>query len=228
MLNIINNIAEIVEANIADLLERCKDPEKMAKMYLRRYKQDYLPKIQDETATAMAYEKAAESKVKRSEEKIKELTIYAEKAVKSKDEDGARDAIERKLEENAFLESYKENLAACRENVQKLRQMYDKLKADIEYMENRKYLIESNFAAAKAETHIYEVSGKLAGKINVEETFDKYEDASMYALAKSKAIRELNDPTDTLSVLKKKYGPISSDAVENELARIKNGIETTA
>ena len=79
-MGIFTRFADIMSANINDLLDRCEKPEKMAKQYLRQAMED-LAEVKKETASIMAEEKRCKRNLDEATGKVEKYATLAKKAV---------------------------------------------------------------------------------------------------------------------------------------------------
>ena len=133
-MSMIGRFREIMERNLNALLEKADDPEKMIALYLQKLKKD-LGRIKSETATVMMEEQRAKRAVAECEETIAKMERYAVKATESGNERDARRFLEKKTALSAQLAELQEAYHLAAANSQKMKQMHDKLAAEISAVE---------------------------------------------------------------------------------------------
>ena len=122
----------------------------------------------------------------------------------------------------AQLVTLQKNADVAHGNADMMRQMYDKLKADIESLETRKSTIKATESMAKAQERMNDITSggdKAAASL---EAFDRMEQKANQHLDEAMAEAELSCESDSADDLVKQYasGGSSSD-VDEELAAMK-------
>ena len=130
MAGILERFKTIMASNINAVLDKMEDPEKMIDQYLRDMEKD-LGSVKAETVAVMAQESAAKRKVLECEDEIKKMESYAKKALQAGNEADARMFLEKKESIKIKLESLEKEKMVAVENSLKMREMHDKLTADI-------------------------------------------------------------------------------------------------
>ena len=121
----------------------------------------------------------------------------------------------------AKLPDLQEAYELARSNAEHMRQMHDKLVADIAELEARKDMIKGKLAVAKTQERINKMTSSVASANNSISSFEKYEEMANKALDKANAMAELNRSSKSQSIedLTKKY--TSDTSVDDELAALK-------
>ena len=201
-------IPKILEANLNAILDKCEDPAKMIDQLLVDYKRD-LADVKRDTAAVMADVTLAEKQ------------IAIENAIKSGNEDDARQLIAAKQSQEVTRESLLQNLSVAQKNANMMREGYNRLVRNIEDLEQRKDAAKAKISMAKAQEQINKTAAKANSTINVD-AFNKYEEKAERMLAEANAAAELDSETVTAESLTEKYASSASSAsVDEELARIK-------
>lgn len=222
-MGVIQRFADIMSANINALLDKAEDPAKMIDQYLRNLEED-LAKVKEETASVMAEEKRCERELKECNAEIAKLQTYAEKAILAGNDADAKAFLVKKaamVEKQAGLQQAYEAAAA---NSSKMKQMYDKLCADISSLHARKDAIKAKVAVAKTQEKINKIGSSIQGAAENLSAFDRMEAKANAMLDKANAMAELqsNEYLDTgVDGLMDKYDAQPSAAVEDELAALK-------
>lgn len=223
-MGILKRFTDIMAANVNALLDKAEDPEKMADQYLRDLEDDF-GKVQAETAAVMAEQKRAERAVRENDEEIEKMTNYATKALTAGNEEDAKVFLAKKVE----LEGKKQTLVSALDvavsNANQMRQMHDKLQADITQVRQRKQEIKAKMAVAKTKERLNSLGSSMEGANNSMAAFDRMEEKANRMLDEADAKAELNQkPEDPAEALAKKYDAApgtDTSAVDDELAELK-------
>ena len=122
--------------------------------------------------------------------------------------------------ESGLREAYE--LAAS--NAEKMREMHDKLVADIGELESRKNMIKGKLAVAKTQDRINKMGSSVSSANNSISAFDRMEQKANEALDKANAMAALNAaPKDDIKDLMSKYEKDSN--VDNELEALKASLK---
>ena len=223
MAGILKRFKDIMAANINALLDRAEDPEKMIDQYLRDMEAD-LGKVKAETAAVMAEAEKAKRELAEVDDEIAKMQAYAEKALVAGNEDDARRFLAKKADLTKDRELKQKMADATGANAQKMRDMHDKLTADIATLHERKASIKAKVQAAKAQEHINELSESI-GNIDITDgmsAFDRMEEKADQMLDMANARAELNSQapgSESLDEVAKKYE--DNTDIDNELAALK-------
>lgn len=217
-MGIISRFADIMKSNINALLDKAEDPAKMVDQYLLDLREN-LADVKKETAGVIAAETKAKRDLDDIKEKIEKTTKSAQNALKAGDEDAARRLISEKQRHEASLADREQAYALAHDNAEKMRQMYDKLVADIRDLEDRKANIKAKSAAAKAQSKINDMTSGMDSTASLE-AFDRMEAKANEAFDRAMAEAELNVKKDDVDDLVEKYSATNS-SVDDELAKMK-------
>ena len=216
-MGMLDRFADIIKANINDLLDKAEDPSKMIDQYLRDLTED-LAEVKRETAGVMAEEARTKRLVDENASDIAKYDGLARKALSAGNEDDARTFLSKKQELEAKAASLKTTFDAA-----KMRQMHDKLVGDIELLNGRREAIKAKVAVAQTQDKVNEFSAganKAAGAVSA---FDRMEAKADQMLDRANAMHELSQqPVDEAAALEAKYAAAGTDAaVDDELAKLK-------
>ncbi|MBS4202430.1 PspA/IM30 family protein [Bacillus sp. FJAT-49732] len=219
-MGILSRFRDIMASNINALLDKAENPEKMIDQYMRNLNSD-LGKVKAETASVMAEEQRAKRALDECKSDIEKMQNYAIKAVEAGNDDDARKFLERKSvfvsKEAELTEAY--NLAA--NNAVRMRQMHDKLIADIGELESRRSMLKGKMAVAKTQERINKIGSSVAGAGHSISAFERMEEKVNKALDEATAMAELNSaPKDDIKDLAAKYDNDTA-GVEDELEALK-------
>lgn len=220
--NILDRFTSIVKANVNELLDRAEDPAKMVDQYLRELTEE-LAEVKEATAGVMAEEARCERMVNDNKADIKKYEDLARRALKSGNEGDARTFLAKKQELQARDEGFAIAYDAAHENARKMREMHDKLVADIDTLNTRREAIKAKVAVARTQDRVNEltsVGDRAEGAMNA---FKRMEAKADAMLDVSNARQELDaKPADTAEALEDKYVQAGmTAAVDDELARMK-------
>ena len=221
-MGMLDRFADIIKANINDLLDKAEDPSKMIDQYLRDLTEN-LAEVKRETAGVMAEEARTKRLVDENASDIAKYDGLARKALSAGNEDDARTFLSKKQELEAKAASLKTTFDAAHENAAKMRQMHDKLVGDIELLNGRREAIKAKVAVAQTQDKVNEFSAganKAAGAVSA---FDRKEAKADQMLDRANAMHELSQqPVDEAAALEAKYAAAGTDAaVDDELAKLK-------
>lgn len=220
-MGILKRFGSIMSANINALLDKCEDPEKMVDQYLRDAMKD-LAEVKKETAGVMAVEQKAKRALDNHRADVNKYAELAKKALVAGNEGDARTFLEKKQSLDAQTSGIETTYNAAHANAEKLRQMHNKLAADVESLKSRRDNVKATMAVAKTQQTVNRMEGsydKISGSVGA---FDRMEEKANSMLDTANAMSELNsDPTDAAAELESKYGAGSSASIDDELEAMK-------
>ena len=221
-MGMLDRFADIIKANINDLLDKCEDPAKMIDQYLRDLTED-LAEVKQETAGVMAEETRTKRLVDENAAEVAKYDDLARKALAAGNEDDARTFLAKKQQLDARSASLRESYEAACANAAKMRQLHDKLVDDIEELNGRRALIEAKVAVAKTQDIVNEYEPRTEASTVARGAIDRMEDAADALLDQANAAAELGRaPLDAAAALEEKYAAARGNAaVEDELAKLK-------
>lgn len=219
MANVLSRMGDILSSNINDLLDKCENPEKMARQYLRQAMED-LADVRKETAVILAEEKRCKKlydSVKDDSIKWKNLAV---KALEAANEGDAKVFLQKEMSAKEDIAAAELTYNAAKANAKKMRDMHDKLSQDVSTLQSRLKNVEAMSSVAKAQTTINKMSSKSSR--NATGKFDKMEQRIADQLNTAEAESELlQEPTDEATDLADKYGTSSDSSVDSALADLK-------
>ncbi len=222
-MGIITRFKDIMSANINALLDKAEDPEKMIDQYLRNLESD-LGKVKAETASVMAEETRSKRALDECNAEIEKFQGYAIKAVESGNDEDARQFLAKKNQLVEKQTSLQQAYDLSYANATKMRQMHDKLVADIQDLNSKKDAIKAKLAVAKTQERINKIGSSVAGAENSMSAFGRMEAKVDKMLDEANAMSELNtsSSTDEAQKLAAKYeDKKNSVEVDDELAALK-------
>lgn len=221
-MGIISRFADIMEANINALLDKCEDPAKMIDQTLRKLNEE-LAEVKNETAAVMAEEKSAKRRVDELQAEIDKYDSSARKAIQAGNDGDARTLLARKQDLESQKVTADSTYAVAKTNSEKMQQMYNKLTSDINTLNSRRENIKAQVSMAKAQDRVTRVASEI-GKTNAADTFSRMESKAQKMLDESTARAELSKAQlagDATEELANKYAAGTDKSVDDELARMK-------
>ncbi len=220
-MGILDRFSDIIKANVNAMLDRFEDPSKMIDQYLIKMSED-LAEVKRSTAGVMAEETRTKRLVDANQAEVAKYEAFARKALEAGNEGDARVFIAKKQElENAgagLMTAY----AAARENAVKMRQMHDKLVADIEALKARREMIRTKVAVARTQETVTKAGAATAKVQGTMGAFTRMEEKATRMLDQANAAAELDAvPIDEAKALEEKYSGRDSASVDEELSRLK-------
>lgn len=218
-MSIFSRFADIMSANINELLDKCENPEKMAKEYLRQVMED-LADVKRETASVMAEEKRCKRNLDDINSKVAKYNSLAEKAVAAGNDGDARVFLTEKNKAASTAATAQAAYDAAKANADKMRELYTKLSNDVSTLQTRLKNIQAMSAVADAQETVAKMTGK--DRTGGLAKFDQMEEHARAKLDESSASMELSSsPTNEADALASKYEGSSDSSVDAELAAMK-------
>lgn len=220
-MGILARFGDIIKANVNAIIDKMEDPSKMIDQYLRDMMED-LAEVKRETAGVMAEEKRTKRLVDENDAGVAKYAEFAKKALQSGNEADARVFLAKKQELEASGAGLKTAYATANANAVKMRQMHDKLTADIEALKARREMIQAKVAVAKTQKKLNEVSSSVGKSEGAMSAFERMEDKADRMLDEATAMSELNtEPIDEAKKLEDKYASGGGASVDEELENLK-------
>jgi phage shock protein A len=123
---LLDRVATLLRANLNDLIDRAENPEKMLKQVILDMENQFL-QVKTQVAIALADLHLLEKKKKDNAEKHAEWMHKAELAVDKQDDELARAALERAMSFQQLAESFDQQIADQRTQVESLKAALKKL-----------------------------------------------------------------------------------------------------
>ena len=220
---ILERFADIIKANINDLLDKCEDPAKMIDQYLRDLTED-LAEVKQETAAVMAEETRTKRMLEDNAGEIRRYEDLARKALAAGNEGDARVFLGKKQQLTEKAASLQATYDAAHANAEKMRQMHDKLVGDIETLRSRREMVKAKVAVARTQEKVNEMGAAGERAAGAMSAFERMEAKADAMLDQANAMAELNAaPADEAAELEKKYAASAGDAaVDAELEKLTN------
>lgn len=222
-MGIISRFKDIMAANFNALLDKAEDPQKMIDQYLRNLNDD-LSKVKAETASVIAEEKSAKRKLDDCEAEIAKMSEYARKAVASGNDEEAKQFLSKKAELTQKQGVLQQNYTLACENSMKMRDMHDKLEADIASLKSKQDMLKAKIRVAETQQRINKLGSGLESAGNNMAAFDRMEEKVNRMLDEADAMATLNrsKADTTVEELTRRYdADHKMDQVDDELAALK-------
>jgi phage shock protein A len=123
---LLERVSTLIRANLNDLIDKAEDPEKMIKQVILDM-QNQLLQVKTQVAIAIADQHLLEKKQKDNEDKHADWVRRAELAVDKKQDDLARAALERSMSYKELAESFAQQVADQKLQVENLKTALSKL-----------------------------------------------------------------------------------------------------
>jgi phage shock protein A len=212
---LLERVSTLVRANLNDLIDKAEDPEKMIKQVILDM-QNQLLQVKTQVAIAIADQHLLEKKQKDNEDKHADWVRRAELAVDKKQDDLARAALERSMSYKELAESFAQQVADQKLQVENLKTALSKLeqklseanaKADLLIAQHRR----SRAVGKAADAHAAIGDGSKAA------AFDRMKRKVAHSEAASQAKAEMaaDNVDDRLAALEKE------DRIEQLLVELK-------
>jgi phage shock protein A len=213
---LLERVATLVRANLNDLVDKAEDPEKMIKQIILDM-QNQLLQVKTQVAIAIADQHLLEKKQKQNADAASEWVRKAEMAVDKKQDDLARVALERSISYKDLAESFTEQVADQRAQVENLKTALSKLDQKLAEAQNKSDLLIAQHRRARA---LGKASDAHANMVDTSKAagFDRMKRRVAHDEAVSQAKAELagDNVDDRFAAMEKE------DAIEKLLAEIKS------
>jgi len=212
---LLERVSTLVRANLNDLIDRAENPEKMIKQVMLDM-DNQLMQVKTQVAIAIADEHLLLKKQKENEEKAAEWTRKAEIAVDKQQDDLARIALERSLSCRQMAESFAEQVADQKMQVETLKSALHKLEQKLAEAQSKSDLLMAQHRRSRALGKASDARLALNGGAAAA-TFDRMKSKVHRSEALSHAKSEMagRDLEDRLAALG------SEDEIEKMLGELK-------
>jgi len=200
---LLERVSTLIRANINDLVDKAEDPEKMIKQVILDM-QNQLLQVKTQVAIALADQHLLEKRQKENETASADWVRRAELAVDKKHDDLARAALERSMSYKQMAESFAQQVADQKLQVESLKAALLKLEQKLLEAQAKSALLIAQHRRSRAVGKASDASAAL--RLNARgETFDRMQQKVVRAEAVSQASSELAADTvdDKFAVLEK-------------------------
>jgi|SRR5579864_930403 len=212
---LLERVGTLVRANLNDLIDKAEDPEKMIKQVILDM-QNQLLQVKTQVAISIADQHLLEKKQKENEDKNAEWVRKAELAVDKKQDDLARAALERSVSYKQMSESFNQQIADQKTQVENLKTALQKLDQKLAEAEAKSDMLVAQHRRARALGKASDAQIAI-GDDSKAAAFDRMQRKVMHSEATSQAKSEMasNNVEDRLAALEKE------DHIDKLLAALK-------
>jgi phage shock protein A len=212
---LLERVATLVRANLNDLIDKAEDPEKMIKQVILDM-QNQLMQVKTQVAISIADQHLLEKKQKENQDNSAEWMRKAELAVDKKHDDLARAALERSVSYKQMSESFVQQVADQKTQVENLKSALQKLEQKLAEAEAKSDMLVAQHRRARALGKASDARIAI-GDDSKAAAFDRMERKVMHSEAASQAKSEMASDSveDRLAALEKE------DHIDKLLAEIK-------
>ncbi len=215
-MSLLERVSTLVRANLNDLVDKAEDPEKMIKQVILDM-QNQLLQVKTQVAISIADQHLLEKKQKENEDKEAEWMHKAELAVDKKQDDLARAALERAMSYKELAESFRQQVADQKTQVELLKSALNKLDTKLAEAQSKSDLLIAQHRRSRALGKASDARMAMNAESKVA-TFDRMKQKVVRSEAVSQAKAEMATDSldDRFAALEKE------DAIEKLLGEIKS------
>jgi phage shock protein A len=193
---LLERVSTLIRANLNDLIDKAENPEKLIKQVILDMDNQLL-QVKTQVAIAIADQHLLAKKQKENEERIAEWNRKAEMAVAKNQDDLARAAIERSLQYRQRKESFVQQVADQKLQVETLKNALTKLQQKLEEARAKSELLMAQHRRARTLTKAADAHAMMGDHAAVA-TFDRMKEKVMRSEAIGQAKTELITESETL------------------------------
>src|SRR5204863_786436 len=171
---VLERVATLLRANLNDLIDRAEDPEKMIKQVILDMENQLL-QVKTQVAISMADQHLLQKKQKEQRDRAVEWMRKAELAVDRGQDDLARAALERHKSCERTAESFKEQVADQRAQVEMLKAVLGKLEQKLSEAHSKSAMLLAQHRRARALGRASDARSAI-GSGSAIRTFDRMKD----------------------------------------------------
>jgi phage shock protein A len=219
-MKIFSRLADLLKANINDLIDRAEDPEKMVKQIIIDMEEQLQRAVQG-LGTVMASERQMEKQLNKSREESEMWEKRAKDALEAGDEELAKKALAKKLDADEDVKQYEDIHEGISKQLSVLRGQVDILKEKLVEARTRQSMIIARDKVAEARKEVASAVGDLDSS-GVFAKMDKMERKVAEKEAQADAAYDISgleeseeDPFEKME---------NKKALDDELARLKKEI----
>jgi phage shock protein A len=187
---LLERVSTLVRANLNDLIDKAENPEKMIKQVILDMENQLL-QVKTQVAIAIADQHLLEKREKENEDKHAEWIRRAEMAVDRKDDQLARAALERSMSYEQMRESFKQQIADQKIEVENLKSALHKLQQKLAEARAKADLLISQHRRSRAMSKAADAHAAAGDGASRTGTFDRMKHKIMKQEAASQAKSEL-------------------------------------
>ncbi len=209
-------MADILKANINELLDRAEEPDKMIRQMVREM-EEAVNKATASVGTALANQKRLERQHQEKVAQVEDWQRRAERAVEAGDDELARRALERKAVFQKMRDELHTALEESRRTVDQLKTQLGELKVKLEEARAREGALVARHRAAQARKQMAQSMSGLGS--NAFSSFERFEQKIESTEAEAEAYEEM--ASDEGDIEKQIRQLDTGKQVESELAQLK-------
>ena len=214
-MGLMDRVSTLLRANLNDLIDKAEDPSKMIKQVILDMENQLL-QVKTQVAISIADQHMLEKKQKENDVKAAEWMRKAELAVDRGQDDLARAALERHKSCERTAESFREQVADQRAQVEMLKSVLGKLEQKLAEAHSKSAMLLAQHRRARALGKASDARSAIGGGSAIR-TFDRMKDKVMHEEAVSQAKSDLagDNLDDRFAQLER------DDEVDRALAELK-------
>jgi phage shock protein A len=212
---LLERVSTLVRANLNDLIDKAEEPEKMIKQVILDM-QNQLMQVKTQVAISIADQHLLEKKQKENHDKSAEWVRKAELAVDKKQDDLARAALERSMSYQQMAESFDQQIADQRTQVENLKSALRQLEHKLTEAQAKSDLLIAQHRRSRALGKASDARIAIGDESKVA-AFDRMQRKVMHSEAVSQAKSQMvsDNVEDRLAALEKE------DKIDKLLAELK-------
>ncbi|MCD6351643.1 MAG: PspA/IM30 family protein [Armatimonadetes bacterium] len=218
-MGLLQRLRRIIGANINAALERAENPERMLDQLIREM-EETVRETQDKAAKAIAALERLRSKLEEQQELAAKWEGRAEDALRTGDEDAAREALRRKRSRDEAAAELQEQVERQQEAVDALKESLKALRAKLEDARTRRDVLKSQAASAEAQKAAAEATGATPDT----SAFDEFERMAERIEQRSDEL-EAAAQLDVDAVASKFEEKEQDEAIEADLQRLREKMQ---
>ncbi|MFW5844059.1 MAG: PspA/IM30 family protein [Spirochaetota bacterium] len=200
-MGIFSRLRRLIQSNINDMISRAENPEKMLNQLITDMNKQLIESKRS-VAAAIADEKKLERQIRDNRAKAEEWETRARLALKSGDDNLAKEALVRKQEIESYVVEYEKQLAQQHESVEKLKSGLRGLQQKLEEAQRKKNLLIARAKRAETQKRLQETMSGMSDT-SAFEAFDRMSARMDDLEAQNEALEELENTRDDHSLEEK-------------------------
>ncbi len=224
-MGILDRLSRVIKSNVNSVIDSAEDPDKMVDQTIEEMKKS-IREARQETVSAMANEKLIAKKV---EERLKDARGWEKKALlalKSGDEELAREALKRKKKVEAELDDIEGQRREAANFVDDIRSRVEEAEAKLEELQNTKATITARVRSARRS------DGSSSGRSGKSAAMDKFDNLTsrIDGMEAEVEAASILDDKPSEADLERKFARLErsmkqTDGLEDELAELKKKLQ---